>query len=286
MRYSDVSPYSSITSDSSTRSRLQQFSSHDIRPYLPVFLCVAAILTLSTTLVAKTVQHNWHFSAVQKVHLDEVIDIDIGTNGRVMKSNASKLITFDPTDSYDSKKNIQRYPFGIADYNGNATFYVNDEEPGCSSLNVRNEIYNATLRDVSIERRCPTFNFQESRLHKCMHSKLHQLSIQVRTLSSFLANHSISKVGILKIDAQGSDFNIVKDVFENAPTVQIDTIQVECQDYQRGIPLYFTWNDCEDIKKYVTSRYPNVKVKSIVNNCMAAEYNLIMTLSPSQMEKR
>lgn len=227
--------------------------------------CIATILFLSC-----------HFpSTILSKHL---VDIDIGTNGRPMSSNAHKLITFDPSDPPLRSTSLDRYPFVIADFNGQAIFYLNQQEPGCSSLNIRNDHYNQTLRHNQIKSSCPTSSFHNSRLYNCIHSpRIHQLTVQVKKLSSFLNHAKISKINKLKIDAQGSDFAIVKDLFENADHVSVNQLQVECQDYQKSIPLYYASNNCADIITYLKSKRPAMTHKRLQNNCMAAEYNLVFS---------
>lgn len=209
----------------------------------------------------------------------QLLDIDIGTNGVPMLSKAHKVLTFDPGDSQLTSVALEKYPFVIADFNGEATFYINEDEQGCSSLNLRNEYYNQTRRDNQIKRRCPGTSFAESRLFNCMHSKrLRQTKVQVRRISSFLKARGITHINKLKLDAQGSDFAIVKDFFENADNTDVNILQVECQDYGQAIPLYFTSNDCSNIVQYVRRKRPNLTHRKVMNNCMAAEYNLIMQL--------
>lgn len=207
------------------------------------------------------------------------LDIDIGTNGVPMLSRMHKVISFDPGDSEFTSATLERYPFVIADFNGEAIFHINEDEPGCSSLNLRNEQYNETRRDDHIKGRCQGNSFAGSRLHNCMHSKrLRQSKVQVRRISSFLKARRITRINKLKVDAQGSDFAIVKDLFENADNTDVNVLQVECQDYKRAVPLYFTSNDCSDIVQYVREKRPNLTHRQVMNNCMAAEYNLIMYL--------
>ena len=97
-------------------------------------------------------------------------------------------------------------------------------------------------------------------------------------LSSFFHNYSIRKVGVLKIDAQGSDFKIVRDVMERSPEVKIDRIIAECQKYEKAGPsrqIYASDNDCLAMERFVKGKYPNVSVFEQVNNCAIAEYNFI-----------
>lgn len=208
------------------------------------------------------------------------VDIDIGTNGKTITSTASKLITFDPTDTRYISDSLLRYPYVISDFDGFATFYVNDEEPGCSSINVRNEAYDRVLQSDRIRSRCGDVVFQRSRLFKCMHSKkLRATRVTVRRLSSVLREMNVDSINVLKIDAQGSDFAIVKDVFENLPGVAVRRLQVECQEYNVSTPLYFSANDCGAILSYVRQKFPAMSYRRVLNNCMAAEYNLVMNIS-------
>lgn len=220
-----------------------------------------------------------HISAFAKYHA-HLVDIDIGTNGRAMHTNATKLISFDPADSLLLTHAYERYPIVISDFTGRADFYVNHEEPGCSSLNKRNEKYDPAYRDTRISSRCGNLSFETSRLYKCMHSnKIQKKVVKVERLSAFLKERRIDEVNFLKIDAQGGDFAIVKDVFENSAHISFKQIQVECQDYRDAVPLYFSSNDCDDIVSYVTQRYPNVRLRKVVNNCTAAEYNILFQMN-------
>lgn len=209
------------------------------------------------------------------------VDIDIGTKGSPMRSTASKLITFDPGDKQLLTEKLERYPVVIADHSGLTNFYINRAEGGCSSLNRRNEEYNTTLQDAGMWNRCKVSrqDWLKSRLPLCMHSPLVKARVRAMLLSRFLKERRIRHVGILKIDAQGSDFSILKDILEHTTDheVKFDTIVVECQTFNQTVPLYFASNSCEDIETYVKEKMPDVKFNRNVNNCMVNEWNLIMT---------
>ena len=87
------------------------------------------------------------------------------------------------------------------------------------------------------------------------------------------------RIEYLKIDAQGSDFSILRELLENAPSIAIDNWQVECQFYDRAPPFYPAQNDCSAILEYVRKRLPMHTTRSHVGNCQAAEYNLVSSMN-------
>lgn len=221
---------------------------------------------------------------VEKMGLEEinenrrVYDIDIGTHGAPMKSDAQTLITFDPGDRLLITENVERYPYGVADFDGNATFHINRDFTQCSSLNMRNEFYDKRVRDERIVMNCGKNQYVGSLSEKCMHpQKTEEIVVPVRRLSSLLNEKGVRRVNSLKIDAQGSDFAILKDTLENSPQVEFKHIVVECQDYNKTIPLYMTSNDCHDIINYVEQKFPQTVFKKATNQCMSCEFNVHMT---------
>lgn len=209
-----------------------------------------------------------------------LVDIDIGTLGKPIKSSANKLITFDPFDKPLMQERYERHSFVVSDVDdddGSLPFFVNDRAGGCSTLNLRNEHYDVAYQN-RVHQQCGKTRkaFLESRLHACMHFPQRRMRVRSMRLSRFVRARNITRVGILKIDAQGSDFAILKDLVENiAPEFSVDSVIVECQVLNESVPLYFVANDCGDIQQYMAEKFERFEVVKQSNNCNVKEFNLI-----------
>jgi len=208
---------------------------------------------------------------------DRVVDIDIGTLG-IPIASTGYLLTFDPFDVYDASDSHERFPYAIGDQEGSATFYVNDEVNGCSSLYPSNPIFqhNATALDDVAECLvpCPTCLYYTQACRKPQRSSVKH--VDVIRLSTLLKHRDVQRIGFLKIDAQGADFSILKDVLDNT-MVDINKIQVECQRYDETHAFYDSFNDCSAIKAFVHRKHPAYNVSEWSQNCMAAEYNVVFS---------
>lgn len=91
--------------------------------------------------------------------------------------------------------------------------------------------------------------------------------VEVRRLCDLMKDCGFTKVNKMKISAQGTDFVILKDVLENCPHVSFNEIKLECQVYEKTIPLYMTDNYCPRIEAYVRDKFPNVNIKWDLNVC-------------------
>ena len=103
-----------------------------------------------------------------------------------------------------------------------------------------------------------------------------KIQVKTRKLSSFVKAKPIKKIGFLKVDAQGNDFAIVKDLFENTDQIAIEQLQIECQKFNETVPLYFASNDCGDIEDYIGQKKGGQvrKVTYSSNNCAAGEFDV------------
>lgn len=265
------------------------------KPSLPLtlgILVISSIFFLFTSLKPCPAQNVCYPDTVQShSHQASAVDIDIGTNGSPIEAEAAKLISFDPFDELMISDKYERYPYIVADFSGPADFYINDALRGCSTLNKRNERYDSSYREETMKNNCPPDSelnvgqkleqamrdFNSSFLKECMHAPLRKVQVEAVTLSSFLPKINVSHINYLKIDAQGSDFSILKDLFEHAPHILVNKILVECQVYDQSIPLYFTSNDCNEIVTYVSRKFPSARFDWTYNNCLLKEYNIEIT---------
>ena len=236
------------------------------------------------------------------------IDIDIGTAGVPMPSNRH-LVTFDPFDLPVFKHNYERHAFAISPLReGNATFYINREKPGCSSLLPINPAFStnetvymddclpehgchppAACTSPECLRPCSTlkhhldhfFHIAVLRCRRPLASKggLEERVVPTIRLSTFLKIRGVQRIGFLKIDAQGGDLSLVEDVFKRTD-IPIDHLRVECQLLDRVPPQYvhegFLPNDCYAHIEMVRRRRPELmgRVAWSGSNCHIAEYNL------------
>lgn len=208
-----------------------------------------------------------------------VIDIDIGTLGKAMDSNVDRIITFDPFDELLLNASLERYPFAVGDFTGMTNFYYNQGASSCSTINDITTFYDDKMRRERIEANCPGQVLNHDRVLACSHPKPELVKVQqvkVKRLSQVLKEKGYWKINRLKIDAQGSDFSIIKDVLENAGHVEIKEIRAECQEYKRTIPLYMTDNDCDRMEAYIQQKLPQARFRRAMNVCWSAEYNLIV----------
>lgn len=209
---------------------------------------------------------------------DLVIDIDIGTFGSAIDRDADRLVTFDPFDVLEINEKLERYPYVVSDFNGTGKFFINTLRRSCSTMNMINTFYSERLRDERMLQNCGNISLPLPGAKECAHPGADAIEtkvVQVRRLCDLLKQRGFTKVNKMKIDAQGTDFVILKDVLENCPHVSFNEIKLECQVYEKTIPLYMTDNDCPRIEAYVRDKFPNVSVKWELNVCWSGEYNLI-----------
>lgn len=154
---------------------------------------------------------------------DDLVDIDIGTLGSPMASSV-KLITFDPFDKYYSRPGYERFPTAIGPVDNDAvTFYVNEDERGCSSMNRLNTDFITSPQFVamtaSMSKTCskhPRCRSNCAGMQNIMRPcskprRTNTMQIKATRLSTFLKERPIiTTIRHLKIDAQGSDFSILQ----------------------------------------------------------------------------
>lgn len=210
---------------------------------------------------------------------DKVIDIDIGTLGTYETRKADLILTFDPFDDLLISEKVERYPYVIADYNGTGIFYENMSSRDCSTMNVVTTDANETSRAAFQTKNCNSDRYLPGARSCAQPLKEHvnEIQVQVRRLCDILKMRGFTKINSFKVDAQGSDFVIVKDLVENCPHVEIGSMKIECQFYERTIPLYVTDNDCTRIERYLKDKFPTVETRFELNVCWSAEYNLVAT---------
>lgn len=227
----------------------------------------------------------------------DVVDVEVGTQGAHIRMSTNLLYTFDPFDTHERTTHVERFPYAITGEGpdeANATFYLNRRIGGCSSLNQLNPAFaaNASMVQHTVDcakvhpemcsvgarsRGCPC-KCGSSLLFFCRSAKFYAaapMPVRVRRLSQALSKLGVRRIEYLKIDAQGSDFSILRDLLENAPSIAIDHWQVECQFYDRAPPFYAAQNDCGAILEYVGKQMPTHTTRSHVNNCQASEYNIV-----------
>ena len=232
-----------------------------------------------------------------------VVDVEIGTQGAHIQMSTNLLYTFDPFDVQERSDSIERFPFAISGEGidgTNETFYLNQRLGGCSSMNRVNPGFGSNSSLLQHKAECPRTTecagasaairgcpcrCGDFLLYFCRTAKFYRpVPVPVRRLSSVLLELGVQRVEHLKIDAQGSDFAILRDVLENAPSITVESWQVECQFYRRAPPFYDAQNDCRAILAYASRRLPGHNTRAHVNNCQAAEYNIVGSVDKAKTE--
>ena len=247
--------------------------------------------------------------------------IDIGTNRFPLRSSGHLVTfdPFDPPLKRPGYERLGFAITAAAD-GGTSTFYINNDFDPCSSLLPVNpafrlpkdggdrdaysadclpergcELWNRTtwcaVDKHNVIRRVPKADCQVcsandgwGHFHRmCRRPRKGWRNITVPTvrLSTFLNERSVSTVNFLKIDAQGADRAIVRDVLMRTK-VSIHHLRAECQFLDRTLPLYvddgsgaYPPNDCLAIVKLVHRLRPNLDQESWeLSNCHVAEYNV------------
>lgn len=214
-----------------------------------------------------------------KIHKanNTVYDIDIGTLGTPISKTSDVLITFDPFDKKLITPTYERHPYIVTDYDGVTNFTENQDSPGCSTINRRNVEYNMTKRFIKMEAGCAKGQEINPHYELCLAPKrTKRQELPCIRLSSFVKERGIKKVRMLKVDAQGTDFSIIKDLFENVPDIVVKNLMFECQFYDKGIPMFYVMNDCEDALTYLRQKRRVVSFREQMQGCQVEEYNLIV----------
>jgi len=218
-----------------------------------------------------------------------VVDVDIGTQGSVINTSTHDLLTFDPFDSRLNvlnpagvlSKNLTILPYAVDAADGEAPFHFNRQIPGCSSMNRINPIYRHNRSALEHQADCGRKRASPWRMgliRGCRKpSAVVVKTVTTVRLSRLLALEGVGKIAHLKLDTQGSDFSILRDVLESG--VRVENAQLECQDYSRTIALYDAQNDCRDVQAYLARHYPAYRVRWHEANCPIAEFNLVMSSS-------
>jgi len=107
--------------------------------------------------------------------------------------------------------NTENYPYAVTGnakcHGRQAEFYVNMHNKACSTLSPLNYI-DGVPRKVRLKIGSPLLN--------CLYPRRHSLvpSVSLITLSELIKKRDIRHIAFLKIDAQGEDLSIVKNVFD------------------------------------------------------------------------
>lgn len=138
---------------------------------------------------------------------------DISFDEELMKKGCM-VYAYDPTPKsqvFIEKKNpsflFSFKPYGIADYDGNAKFYLpeNDEFVSCTTYN--------------------RWGYDESRKKPLM--------VEVKRLSTLMKENGHSHIDLLKIDIEGSEYDVIDNILEEE--LDIDQICVEVHHRFPGI---------------------------------------------------
>ena len=207
-----------------------------------------------------------------------VADIMVGTAGTVIQSS-SFLYTFDPFDKPLRSETFERMPYIASVVDGQTRFYTNHLMPGCSSTNPVNANFTTNVTARSHLIRCRQGRNYVGLIMACrLPLNLTVSTLPSLRLSTLIRQRQIRSIPHLKIDAQGSDFALLRDVFENSVDregVEVISVQAECQWLARTPALYDSPlpNDCEAIQTYLQNR--SYRTGFANTNCQIAENDII-----------
>ena len=189
--------------------------------------------------------------------------IDIGTNYGLDIKNYSKksnIYCFEPNpalythlkNTFSDYKNLNVYNFAVADYTGEADFYLTKDTYSSSLLNV-NEKYR--FKDVL--------------------KQTDKIKTKVINLKEFIEQNKIKQVDFYKSDAQGMDFKILKSIGDLIKIIKVGRIEVVNKNNQ----IYKDQdNYLEDIVEYLKSYefecINEYEIKELFNNENIIDYDL------------
>ncbi|MCK4763613.1 MAG: FkbM family methyltransferase [Candidatus Aminicenantes bacterium] len=146
----------------------------------------------------------------------------------------SKIFSFEPTPGlsnelkkkYYDKKNLFIYDCAIGDFSGRIKFYTSEFSPTNSSLKPEIDLYK---------------NFNSPRVHDF--EKLIEIEVPIITLNEWFKNENlINEIDVLKIDTQGTEYNVLKGALDILST-KIKIVVFEGQFlsfYKDSVPFYKT----------------------------------------------
>jgi len=146
----------------------------------------------------------------------------------------SKIFSFEPTPGlsnelkkkYYDMKNIFIYDYVIGDYSGITKFYTSEYSPTNSSLKPEIDLYK---------------EFNSPRVHDF--EKLNEIEAPSITLNEWYKNENlVNEIDVLKIDTQGSEYNVLKGARDLLST-KIKIVIFEGQFlsfYKDSVPFYKT----------------------------------------------
>lgn len=188
-----------------------------------------------------------------------MIRFDIGANTcnntEQFAADGSRVFAFEPSillyqnlrEKFRDRPHVTVFPFAVSDSNGFATFNVSDVgDRGVGSLYDFHPNLANTVLGTAAEFSTPAY--------------AKELVPTIR-LDTFMDIWSIPEIDHLHIDAQGSDFAVIRGLGDRIKDVKAG--QVECT---LDIPLYSVDNYHEHVVKYLEDKGFLVEVAYIHNN--------------------
>ena len=192
--------------------------------------------------------------------------IDIGTNYGLDIKNYSKksnIYCFEPNpalythlkNTFSDYKNLNVYNFAVADYTGEADFYLTKDTYSSSLLNL---VEKYRFKDVL--------------------KQTDKIKTKVINLKEFIEEKKIKQIDFYKSDAQGMDFKILKSIGDLIKIIKVGRIEVVNKNNQiyKGQDNYL-----EDIVKYLefyNFKFTNLKeINDIFKNENVIDYDLKFT---------
>jgi FkbM family methyltransferase len=116
-------------------------------------------------------------------------------------------VTFEKLSNSLHAPNIQIYNLGFSNLDGQATIYDHESEDGSEHASLFKDVIEIIHHDKVVEHR-----------------------IQLRTIDSFVHENKIQRIGLLKIDTEGNELNVLLGAKETLKDGKIDIIHFEFND--------------------------------------------------------
>ncbi len=132
-------------------------------------------------------------------HIDEIYKISQNPIIYAFEPNYNNFVLL--KEKYNDKKNFHLYNYGLENKAKNFLFYIDLLSTG------EGTVFKDVLYDINFSRTAFSNKINQRNIIK--------KKIGLKQLSKFIKVNPISKIDLIKIDAEGSEINIIEDLFDN-----------------------------------------------------------------------